>query len=136
MKGRSIPYTAEELAWLEENKDWPRAVLHQIFVMFFGRDDVTLDQIKALCFRKGWKTGRTGCFAKGIVPHNKGKACPPGKGGRHPNARKSQFKKGGEPHNTRYLGHERLSKEGYVEISVAETNPHTGYGRLCRRAWC
>lgn len=129
MKGHPVPYTPEEMAWLEENKDWPRAVLHQTFVMFFERSDVTLDQIKALCFRKGWKTGRTGTFEKGIVPHNKGKPCPPGKGGRHPNARRTQFKKGQEPHNTQFLGHERINKDGYVEISVAETNPHTGYGR-------
>jgi hypothetical protein len=124
MKGHRISYTAEEMAWLEENKDWPRATLHRIFVMFFGRDDVTLDQIKALCFRKGWKTGRTGTFAKGIVPHNKGKQMP-----FNPNSARTQFKKGNEPHNTRYLGHERLSKEGYVEISVEQTNPHTGYSR-------
>lgn len=63
------------------------------------------------------------------MPANKGKKCPEGVGGRHPNARRSQFKKGQEPHNTKHLGHERLSKDGYVEISVAETNPHTGYGR-------
>ncbi len=77
----------------------------------------------------GWKTGRTGHFEKGQAPANKGKRCPEGVGGRHPNARKTQFKKGQEPHNTKHLGHERLSKDGYVEISVAETNPHTGYGR-------
>lgn len=129
MKGYPVSYTAEEMAWLEENKDWPRATLHRIFVMFFGRDDVTLDQIQALCFRKGWKTGRTGTFAKGIVPHNKGKPCPPGVGGRSANARRHQFKKGNEPHNTHYLGHERISKDGYIEISVDETNPHTGYER-------
>ncbi|MFD2646388.1 HNH endonuclease signature motif containing protein [Devosia albogilva] len=44
-------------------------------------------------------------------------------------ARKTQFRKGQEPHNTKYLGHERINKDGYVEISVAQTNPHTGYGR-------
>src|SRR5690606_35095265 len=78
---------------------------------------------------KGWKTGRTGQFEKGQEPPNKGKRCPEGKGGRHPNARRTQFKKGQLPHNAQYLGHERVSKDGYVEISVAETNPHTGYSR-------
>jgi hypothetical protein len=28
-----------------------------------------------------------------------------------------------------YLGHERVSKDGYVEISVGEENPYTGYER-------
>jgi hypothetical protein len=129
VKGRAIIYSVEELAWIEENKEWPRALLHRFFVMFFGRDDVTVVHLNSLCKRKGWLTGRTGCFEKGAVPANKGKLCPEGRGGRHPNARKTQFRKGQEPHNTRYLGHERVSKDGYVEISVAETNPHTGYGR-------
>jgi hypothetical protein len=33
------------------------------------------------------------------------------------------------PHNTQYLGHERVSKDGYVEVSIDEVYPHTGYGR-------
>jgi len=45
------------------------------------------------------------------------------------NCARTQFKKGGLPHNTKYLGHERVSVDGYIEISVAETNPYTGYGR-------
>jgi hypothetical protein len=77
----------------------------------------------------GWKTGRTGQFEKGQAPANKGKRCPEGVGGRHPNARRTQFKKGGEPHNTKFLGHERVNKDGYVEISVDQVNPHTGYSR-------
>lgn len=129
MKGRSIPYTADELEWLEERKEWPRATLHEVFVMLFDREDVSLANLNALMKRKGWMTGRNGCFKKGQEPFNKGKKCPEGVGGRHPNARKTQFKKGQEPHNTRYLGHERLSKDGYIEVSIAETNPHTGYGR-------
>lgn len=129
MKGHWVRYSAEELAWLESNRDMRRSDLHRFFVMFFDRPEVTHDQIKALCSRKGWKTGRTGCFAKGSVPHNAGKKCAEGKGGRHPNARRTQFRKGQEPHNTRYLGHERVTDDGYIEVSVAETNPHTGYGR-------
>lgn len=66
---------------------------------------------------------------EGAEPFNKGKKCPPGVGGNHPNARRTQFRKGQEPHNTHYLGHERVSKDGYVEVSIDETNPHTGYER-------
>lgn len=132
MKGRAIPYSAEELAWLEERQDWPRAVLHEVFVMFFDRKDVSADALKALCTRKGWKTGRTGCFAKGSEPHNKGKPHPT-----RGRAAETQFKKGQLPHNTRYLGHERVSKDGYVEISVSEPNPHTGFERryVLKHVW-
>lgn len=130
MKGRPIHYSAEELAWIEENRDWPRAMLHKFFCMFFNRDDVTLGALNGLCKRKGWMTGRNGCFGKGSIPHNKGKPCPEGRGGRHPNARRTQFGKGHLPHNTRHLGYERVDpKDGYIYLSVAETNPHTGYER-------
>lgn len=102
----------------------PRAEAHDQFVELFGRGDIDLENYKALCSRKGWKTGRTGCFAPGIVPFNKGRKgfCPPG-------SEKGWFRKGQLPHNTKFLGHERVSKDGYIEISVAETNPHTGYER-------
>ena len=130
MKGRAILYSADELAWIEARKEEPRRALHRKFCETFNRSDISADAFKALCTRKGWKTGRTGCFANGQEPANKGKKCEPGKGGLHPNARKTQFKKGGEPHNTHYLGHERIDpKDGYVYVSIDEPNPHTGYSR-------
>lgn len=129
MKGRSIPYSAKEVAWLQTNKSLSIREYHRLFCEVFGRADVTAANLHSLRKRKGWKTGRTGFFVKGEVPHNKGKPCLPGKGGRHPNARKTQFGKGNLPHNTKFLGHERVSKDGYVEVSVAETNPHTGFSR-------
>lgn len=129
MKGRAIHYTAEQMAWLEENRLLPISDFHQQFSAKFGRHDVAAKNLHALRKRKGWKTGRTGFFVKGQEPMNKGKPCPEGKGGRHPNARKTQFRKGNQPHNTHYLGHERVSKDGYVEVSIDETNPHTGFER-------
>ncbi|MCR6502562.1 HNH endonuclease [Shinella sp. CPCC 101442] len=129
MKGRYILYSDAEMAWLEENKALVIGDYHAEFVKEFGRDDVTAANLHALRKRRSWKTGRTGCFSKGQEPFNKGKKCSPGKGGRHPNAQRTQFKSGQLPHNTKFLGHERVSKDGYVEISVDEQNPHTGYER-------
>jgi hypothetical protein len=129
MKGHWISYSADELAWLEANRLLAIADYHSQFVAAFARIDVSASNLHSLRKRKGWKTGRTGQFAKGAAPINKGVPCLPGKGGRHPNARKTQFKKGALPHNTNYLGHERVSKDGYVEISVDERNPHTGFER-------
>lgn len=128
MRGRSILYSAAEAAWLEENRALVISDYRRLFCERFGRD-VSAVNLHALRKRKGWKTGRTGCFEKGAVPFNKGLPSAPGKGGRHPNARKTQFKAGRLPHNTRYLGHERVSKDGYVEISVAQTHPQTGFER-------
>jgi hypothetical protein len=117
------------MAWLEANRLMVISDYARAFAEHFGRD-VSAGALHALRKRKGWKTGRTGCFAKGHTPFNKGKRCPEGKGGRHPNARRTQFRKGNEPHNTHYLGHERVdAHDGYIYISIAETNPHTGYPR-------
>ena len=128
-KGTRIHYADEELAWIKRHRALPRRDAHRRFCQKFKRNDVTLDHFKALCKRKEWLTGRTGRIEKGAVPWNEGKKMPPGKGGNHPNARKTQFKKGQRPANTRHSGHERLSKDGYVEISIDEMNPHTGFER-------
>ncbi|HRN83269.1 MAG TPA: HNH endonuclease [Hyphomicrobium sp.] len=129
MKGRRITYSAEELSWIEARAQRDRRETHAAFVAAFGRQDLTLQNFNALCKRKGWLTGRTGRYEPGHAPANKGKTCAPGTGGRHPNARRTQFRKGQLPHNTKYLGHERVSKDGYVEISVDQVNPHTGFER-------
>ncbi|WP_319532840.1 HNH endonuclease signature motif containing protein [uncultured Cohaesibacter sp.] len=124
MKGKRIDYSAEELAWIEANKTRVRKEAHAEFVVVFGRQDVSFSNYHSLCKRKGWFTGRTGRIEKGNVPLNKGKKMP-----FNANSARTQFKKGQLPHNTKYLGHERVSVDGYVEISVNETNPHTGYER-------
>jgi hypothetical protein len=126
MKGRQIIYSARELGFIERRRTMNRRELHAKFVAKFTRPDVSLIHLNSLCKRKGWFTGRTGQIVKGSVPHNKGKPHP---AARHPNAAKNHFKKGNLPHNTNYLGHERVSKDGYVEISIDETNPHTGFDR-------
>ena len=127
-QGRRIHYSKLELTWISRNRALPRREAHRRFCEEFGRKDVTLTHYNSLCKRKGWLTGRTGRIEKGAEPWNTGMKMPPGKGGNHPNARKTQFKKGNAPHNTKHLGHEHVSK-GYVEISIDEVNPHTGYER-------
>jgi len=124
MKGRSIPYSREELEFIAARRDLPRRELHEAFVREFGREDVSLTNLNALCKRKGWLTGRTGRFDAGHVPANKGKSMP-----FNANSARHWFRKGHLPHNTKYAGHERVSKDGYVEISIEETNPHTGFER-------
>lgn len=124
MKRRVIPYSGAELTFIAARATSPRRDAHDAFCKQFGRRDVSLAAFNSLCKRKGWMTGRTGCFTADTVPHNKGKKMPS-----HPNSKRTQFQKGGLPHNTKHLGHERISKDGYVEISVNQENPHTGYER-------
>jgi hypothetical protein len=124
MKGIPIVYSATELAWIKRHATLARAPAHAEFCRRFGRSDVKIGTFNELCKRRGWLTGRCGRFEKGIVPHNTGRTMP-----FNANSAAHRFKKGNLPHNTKFEGHERLSKDGYVEISVAQVNPHTGFAR-------
>lgn len=133
MKGVWIKYSAEEMVWLEANRTLPISDYHAAFCAKFGRD-VSAGNLHALRKRNGWRTGRTGCFAKGQEPFNKGKPCAPGTGGRHPNARKTQFKKGnrtGQANlNYQPIGTERLNEDGYLERKIHDGMPMQSRWRL------
>lgn len=121
--GRHLRYSTAEISWLRENCTLSIADYHQAFIAAFSRDDVTAQKLNALRKRMGWKTGRTGQFGPGSKPWNTGKkVCVPG-------SEKGWFKKGQHPQNTKYAGHERMNREGYIEISINETDPHTGFER-------
>lgn len=128
MKGRPITYSDAEMAWLEANRLMPISDYHRAFIEAFGRDDVTAINLHSLRKRKGWKTGRTGCFVNGQTPANKGKRCPEGQGGRHPNARRTQFRKGHGRSGVavdlyKPIGTERISKDGYRERKIHDGMP-------------
>lgn len=126
-RGRHFKFNPTEIAWLRANCTLVIGEYHRAFCDEFSRTDMSAEQLNALRKRQGWRTGRTGQYPKGSVPLNKGKKCPPGVGGRHPNARRTQFAKGGLPHNFCGAGHERVDeKDGYVVMIVAERNPWTG----------
>lgn len=117
MKGRQIRYSADELNWIPAFTDMPRRELHALFVQVWNRADVSFENFKALCTRKGWKTGRSGQFVKGVV------AYPPAKGTNHPGSQATQFKKGhGRTGHavTLYkpIGTERITPDGYLERKV------------------
>ncbi|MDK6688309.1 HNH endonuclease signature motif containing protein [Aerococcus urinae] len=75
------------------------------------------DQIKALKQRNHWSSGLTGQFEKGQKPWNKGLSYNPGG-----NSVKTRFKKGQAPINHRPVGSERITRDGYIELKVAEPN--------------
>lgn len=127
MKGRAIPYSADEMAWLEANRAMVISDYRRAFCAAFGRTDASLVNLHSLRKRKGWSTGRTGQFVKGDESWNKGKPCAPGTGGRHPNARKTHFKHGVRQGVAvklyKPIGTERVSKEGYVERKIHDGMP-------------
>jgi hypothetical protein len=123
-KGRFIKYSVKELEWIRKHAKLPRRKAHELFRGKFGRHDIKVVHLNSLCKRKGWLTGRNGQFVPGQKSWNEGKKMP-----FNPNSARTQFKPGNLPHNTKYLGHERITKDGYIEISVNERNPHTGFER-------
>ena len=74
-----------------------------------------MKQIQGAIKRYKLKTGRTGHFKKGFTPWNKGL-----KGFMGPN--KTSFKSGICPINHREVGSERITRDGYIEIKIAEPN--------------
>jgi hypothetical protein len=122
--GRHRLFSGAEIEWLQNNCTKALGDFHRDFCAKFSRKDVSAAQIRSLHKNEGWKTGRTGRFETGSVPANKGKPAP-----YHPNSARTRFKKGQLPHNTKYAGHERVATHGYIEISVDETNPNTGFER-------
>jgi hypothetical protein len=119
---KNIPWSVAELRWVEAHRTLLRKDAHAMFCAKFRQ--IKLGAYAALCKRKGWVTGRDGRIQKGNVPSNKGKKMP-----YNPNSARTQFKKGQLPLNTKFLGHERVSKDGYIEISIDQENPHTGFER-------
>lgn len=115
MRGRWIKYSDSELTFIKTHCALSRRELTERFNQEFDRD-LTVDNIKALCTRMGWKTGRDGRFKPGNVPH-------PNSGLSGPN--KTSFKKGNVPANVLPLYSERINKDGYIEIKIPEPNPYT-----------
>jgi hypothetical protein len=62
--------------------------------------------------------GTASRIAKGTVPPNKGKKMSPEA---YEKSKHTFFKKGHQPHNTKYDGHERIcSKDGYILIRISK----------------
>ena len=114
-------WTDEQISWLREQyRVLARVELRETFNAHFDCD-ISMVQLKgAMGNHKIRQYKRTGRFEAGQESWNTGKTGYMG-------ANKTSFKKGHKPHNTRRLWSERISKDGYVEIKVLETNPHTGY---------
>ena len=111
MKGAAINYSEAELEFLSCNRVLRRRELHAWFCYTYNRFDVSLNNVKAVCKRNGWMTGRTGCYAPGCIPH-------PDARPRGPN--KTSFKRGNRPHNWLPVGSTRVTRDGYSEVKVAE----------------
>jgi hypothetical protein len=132
MKGRSIPYSAAELAWIRGRKTDPRDQTLADFSRKFGRTDVSLQNLNSLCKRKGWFTGRTGTFAPGQAPLNKGKKMP-----FNANSAATRFQPGSRSGRAdalyKAIGTERLTKDGYRQRKMHDGLPMQSRWQLVQR---
>lgn len=79
----------------------------------------TSSQIKGYYANHKLNSGLTGRFLKGNVPANKGMKMSPEQ---YERCKGTMFKKGQVPSNHRSVGSERITKDGYIEIKIAEPN--------------
>ena len=77
--------------------------------------DFSEGQITGFMARNKLVTGRSGHFKKGSIPWNKGLSYMP-------NNKETRFQKGNIPPCHREVGSERIIRDGYIEIKVAEPN--------------
>lgn len=107
-------YTEEEHKFLREfipghTMKEIAAEFNKIFI-----EPIKESQVKCYMHNHKIPNGLNGYFKKGHVPHNKGKHMPTV--GR---MAETQYKKGNLPHNTKPIGYERVTKDGYTEVKIA-----------------
>lgn len=123
VKGENIRlFTYEQIEFLRENyKRYSLKELLELVNATFSLN-ITLGQLRTFTKNHSIQSGRTGRFPKGHKSWNSGTK---GQGLCRPNS--GSFKKGSVPANIKPLGHERIcSKDGYILVKIAETNPYTG----------
>lgn len=79
----------------------------------------TVENIKRYKANHKLNSGLTGHYKKGHTPYNKGKKMPLKL---YEKCKNTMFKKGNKPHNYKPIGTERIGKDGYMQIKVADPN--------------
>lgn len=77
-------------------------------------EPITTSRVKWYMANHKINNGLTGRFKKGQIPHNKGQKGVCAKG-----CEKTWFQKGHLPADTKPLGYERVTKDGYTEVKIA-----------------
>ena len=114
-----LPY---QIAWLKDNRyELNNVELVAQFNRAFGLNLIS-DQIIQACKRRRFQHKYIG-YQKGHVPWNAGLKGVNG-------SSSTTFKKGNPNHNTRPVGSERITKDGYWEIKVAEPRQWDAKHRL------
>ena len=114
-----MKYTDEMKQFILDNyKGRYNQELADLFNQKFNTN-ITSRTIKSYKANNNLNSGLTGKFRKGQTPHNKGKKMPKEV---YEKVKHTMFANGNVPPNHRPVGSERISKDGYIEVKVAEPN--------------
>lgn len=114
-----MKYTDEMKQFILDNyKGRYNQELADLFNQKFNTN-ITSRTIKSYKANNKLNSGLSGKFRKGQTPHNKGKKMPKEV---YEKVKHTMFAKGNVPPNHRPVGSERISKDGYIEVKVAEPN--------------
>lgn len=114
-----MKYTDEMKQFILDNyKGRYNQELEDLFNQKFNTN-VTSRTIKSYKANNKLNSGLSGKFRKGQTPHNKGKKMPKEV---YEKVKHTMFANGNVPPNHRPVGSERISKDGYIEVKVAEPN--------------
>lgn len=115
--------TEKQCAWLELH--YVDISVREITDQFNRKYQTSLDvgQMKTFISNRRFKSGLTGCYPKGHIPANKGLRRPGWSPGR---MAETQFKPGPRLDMRSPIGHERLTRDGYITRKYDVINPHTG----------
>ena len=96
--------------------------LAEMFNQHFNTN-ITAKEIAYFRRNNKLKSGLTGQFKKGNIAHNKGKKQIEYMSQESiEKTKETRFKKGNKPKNYRPVGSERITKDGYIEVKVADPN--------------
>lgn len=122
-------WTEEEIEFIREK--YPYHTNQEIVEMITEKFGFKTSRDQLLNLRKKHKMPHkkilnSGCFKKGLIPHNKGKKM---REETREKLSKTWFQKGNLPHTYKPVGSTRISRDGYKYIKIADPNEWELYHR-------
>lgn len=111
-----MKYEQEHIDFIKAHQGASAREMAELFTKYFNIP-VSINQMKGVMYRNNISSGKTGRFEKGHKPYNKGKKMSKEQ---YEKCKATMFEKGNIPKNSREIGSERITKDGYTEIKIAD----------------
>nr|DAU70930.1 MAG TPA: homing endonuclease [Caudoviricetes sp.] len=111
-----MKYEQEHIDFIKAHQGASAREMAELFTEHFNIH-VTKNQMKAVMYRNNISSGKTGRFEKGNIPNSKGQKMSKEQ---YEKCKPTMFKKGHIPKNHREIGSERITKDGYTEVKIAD----------------